>query len=195
MDHWGSAQSTFCWWLFPTAATIGCPFLWQGDSRPWCPSFPVHMKQGLLYQAMVKATKSSGCVTSLVSKGRICRTNPERKVLLPAPDPPPTTPPPGSSYSPSARTLRKKKLFSGSLWNDVVFSKQNCLNLIYCTSCLYFTMKTPHKVAGQTSEPLLLVMLIPAWWWECPKGYQSFPLWGINWSPGGRKTTSSLKYI
>lgn len=49
------------------------------------------------------------CVTSLVSKGRICSTNPERKVLLPAPDPPPTTPPPGSSYSPSARILNKKK--------------------------------------------------------------------------------------
>lgn len=39
-----------------------------------------------LYQAMVKATKSSMCVTSLVSKGRICSTNSERKVLLPAPD-------------------------------------------------------------------------------------------------------------
>lgn len=146
-----------------------------------------------LHQATVKGTKSAS-VTSLVSKGRICSANPERKVLLPAKlihhpqllllDP---------ATVPLLDSKKKKKLFSGSLWNDVVFSKQNCLNLIYCTSCLYFTMKTPHKVAGQTSEPLLLAMPIPAWWWESPKGYQSFPVWGISWSPGGRKTTSPLK--
>lgn len=36
-----------------------------------------------LYQATVKGTKPASA-TSLVSKGRICSTNPERKVLLPA---------------------------------------------------------------------------------------------------------------
>lgn len=58
-----------------------------------------------LYLAVVKATKSSACVPSLVSKGRICSTNSERKVLLPAPDPRPPTPPHGSSYNPFARKL------------------------------------------------------------------------------------------
>lgn len=98
------AFSNCCHNWMPPFMTVGL----QAMVSTFCSSHEAGAALSALYQAMVKATKSSACVTSLVSKGRI---NPERKVLLLAPDPPPTTPPPGSSYSPSARTLKKKVVF------------------------------------------------------------------------------------
>lgn len=62
-----------------------------------------------LYLAMVKATKSSACVTSLVSKGRICSANSQRKVLLPAPIHHPQFLLPDPATNPLLGHLKKKK--------------------------------------------------------------------------------------